>query len=110
MTQSKIQELQNLERNLQMLMGQKQAIQMEIAETENALEEIKNSSSDIYKLSGTIMLKADKEKTIKELEEKNKLMELRLSSIEKQESILESRAEGLKKETQKLAEDKNVGK
>jgi len=83
---------------------------MEIAETENALEEIKNSSSDIYKLSGTIMLKADKEKTIKELEEKNKLMELRLSSIEKQESILESRAEGLKKETQKLAEDKNVGK
>lgn len=104
-TSSKIQELHMLERNLQSLMAQKQAIQLEIAETENALDEVKKTSSEIYKLTGSIMLKADKSAIMKELEEKHKLMHLRMSSIEKQESLLESKAEELKKEAMKMLEN-----
>lgn len=111
MIQSKIQELQILERNLQMIMGQKQAIHLEVAETENALEEVKKTSSEIYKLAGSIMIKADKANTLKDLEEKNNLLKLRLSSIEKQEEMLELKAEQLKRETQKLLESgSNNGK
>jgi len=72
----KLQELQILERNLQSFMAQKQAFQLELTETTNALEEISKTESDIFKLVGQIMLKADKKKTIEDLEEKKKLLEL----------------------------------
>lgn len=105
-TQNNIQELQILEQNMHNILMQKQAFQLEINEATNALEEVKSTQEDIYKVTGTIMLKADKEKTVKELEERKKLLEMRLDSLEKQEKLIESKAEELKKETQKSLESK----
>ncbi|OIO80735.1 hypothetical protein AUJ84_02790 [Candidatus Pacearchaeota archaeon CG1_02_32_132] len=98
----KIQELQILEKNLQNLAMQKQAFQLESTESQNALEEIKKTSSDIFKVVGSIMLKAEKDETIKELEEKINLLNLRNSSIEKQEALIENKAEELKSEIKKI--------
>ena len=94
----KIQEFQLLENNLQNILMQKQAFQMELSETDSAIEEIKNSGDDVYKIIGQLMLKSDKEKIKGELLEKKKLFELRLKSIEKQEF-------SLTKELEKLRED-----
>jgi len=47
-TQKKIQELQILEHNLQNLMMQKQAFQLELNETVNALEEVKKKQKMTY--------------------------------------------------------------
>lgn len=60
-TQEKIQELQAYEQNFHNLLVQKQAFQIELNETENALLEISGSSGDVFKLIGSVMIKTDKE-------------------------------------------------
>jgi prefoldin beta subunit len=92
-----IQELQVLEQNLQNFMAQKQLIQLELNETNTALEELKKASGDVYKVFSGIMIKADKEKLSKDLGDKRKLLELRVNSLEKQEKIIESKVEELRK-------------
>jgi prefoldin beta subunit len=100
-TQQKIQEIQILEQNLQNLILQKQAFQIELNETENALSEISKSKDDIFKLVSNIMIKTDKEKLEKELKQKKELLSLRLTSIEKQETKLSEQVENLRKEIMK---------
>ncbi len=101
-TQEKIQELNIIGQNLQSLLLQKQAFQVELNETSSAIEEIKKVKEDeIYKITGQIMIKANKEDILKELEEKKKLLELRISSIEKQEKLLEKKSEEIREEIQK---------
>lgn len=97
-TQEKIQELQNYEQTLQSVMMQKQAFQIELSETENALEEITKSKDDVFKLVGNIMIKADKTAIEKELKQKKELLALRLKSIEKQEADISKEAEELREE------------
>tara|TARA_Y100000310_G_C20691291_1_gene822419 strand:- start:4191 stop:4538 length:348 start_codon:yes stop_codon:yes gene_type:complete len=97
-TQQKIQELQILEQNLQGLLMQKQAFQLELNETENALSEILNSKEDVFKLIGQIMIKTDKKKLEDELKKKKELLTLRLSSIEKQEKEFSDNLEKSRKE------------
>ncbi len=100
-TQQKIQEIQILEQNLQGLLMQKQAFQLELNETQNALTEILNSKEDVFKLIGQIMIKSDKKKIQEELKKKKELLTLRLSSIEKQETELTKNLEELRKEIMK---------
>lgn len=100
-TQEKIQELQAYEQNLHGLLMQKQAFQMELNETENALSEISKSKDDIFKLIGNIMIKTSKEETEKELNHKKELLSIRLKSIEKQETQLTKQLEELKEEVMK---------
>jgi len=75
-----------MEQNLQQLLMQKQAFNMELNETDFALEELKNSEGEVFKLvGGQVILKTTKEKLEKELLHKKELIELRLKNIEKQE-------------------------
>jgi len=104
----KVQELQVLEQNLQGFLMQKQAFQMELGEVENALQEIEKSDGEVYKIVGGIMLKSDKNTLSKEMLEKKKLLELRVNSIEKQEKLIGSKAEALRKETNALVEKKKA--
>jgi len=97
-TQEKVQQLQMFEQTLQQLLMQKQAFQMELSETENALAEIISSKDDVFKLVGQIMIKSDKKKIEEELKKKQELLALRLKSIDSQESDLTTRLEDLRKE------------
>ena len=99
--QERIQELQILEHNLQNLLMQKQAFQMELNETLNALEEVKKTNDSVYKITGSIMLKSSKDTILKELGEKKKILDLRLTTLEKQEKLLESNAKELQEEAEK---------
>jgi len=95
--ETKIQEMQILEQNLHSLLLQKQAFQMEISETQAAQKEIK-SSEDVFKIIGQLMIKTEKEKVKEELLNKEKLLDLRIKSIEKQETSLAEKLESLRKE------------
>ncbi|MEK6928635.1 MAG: prefoldin subunit beta [Nanoarchaeota archaeon] len=97
-TGRKIQELQILEQHLQGFLMDKQSFQIELNELLNALEEIKKTEDDVYKIIGGIMIKADKKELSKELDEKKKIFELRISSIEKQEKLIENKASYLRTE------------
>ncbi|MBS3091489.1 prefoldin subunit [Candidatus Pacearchaeota archaeon] len=94
----KIEELRILEVNSNNFLMQRQSFQVELNEIINAIEEVKKSSGDVYKVSSNIMLKADKSLILNELQEKKKLLEIKVNSIEKQENILEEKAERLRKE------------
>ena len=100
-TQQKIKQLQIFEQNFQTILMQKQAFQLELTETENALSEIAKSKGDIYKMIGQIMIKTDKNKVESELKRKQELLSLRIKTFEKQESELTKQLEGLRTEIMK---------
>lgn len=106
-TEKQIQELQILEQNLQNLLMQKQAFQMELNEAENAALELDKAKDDVYKIAGQIMIKSSKEDLLKELNEKIKLLSLRLTTIERQEAPLTEKATKLRDEiVSKIAESR----
>ena len=96
--EKKVQEMQILEQNLQNLMFQKQAFQMELSETQAALREIENSGDEVYKIIGQLMIKSEKNKVKDELLNKEKIIELRIKSIEKQEDSFAEKLEELREE------------
>jgi prefoldin beta subunit len=96
MNKDSLQEIQILEQNLQNILLQKQMFQLELAEIEAAVKEVENSKDEVFKIVGQIMVKTDKEKITEELSNKQKLLDLRLKALQKQESSLEKRLETLK--------------
>lgn len=97
----RIKEIQILEQNLQNILMQKQAFQFELNEATNAIEEVKTTNEEVYKTLGSIIVKANKEKVLTELEEKKRVLELRLGAIEKQEKLIEARTKELTEEARK---------
>ena len=95
----KIQELQILEQGLQNFIAQKQLLQVELNESNNAISELeKSGESETFRIVGNIMIKSKKENIIKDLEEKKKTVELRVNAVGKQEKILEEKSNKLKEE------------
>jgi len=76
---------------------QKQNFQIQLAEIESALSELKNTPQ-AYKIVGNIMIAADKEELEKDLSQKKEMTEVRIQSIEKQEAKIREKAETLQKE------------
>ncbi len=99
-TQEKIVQLQLAEQNLTNFALQRQQIQAQIAEVENALAELKNTDK-AFKIIGSVMIQADKQELQKELQDKKELLELRVKSIEKQESKLKEKVQQLQQEVLK---------
>jgi len=97
-TQEQIQQLQMLEQNFQQLLMQKQAFQLELNETKTASEEVTKAKSDVFRVLGQVMVKADKKTLKKELSEKQDLLTLRMTSIEKQETELRAGIERIRSE------------
>ena len=94
----KIQEIQMLEQNLQNILLQKQAFNMELSETKAAKREVENAGDEVFKIIGQLMIKSDKSKIISELSNKERLLELRVKSLEKQETLLTEKIDSLRKE------------
>jgi prefoldin beta subunit len=80
--------LQQLQQNLQAIMMQKQQVEIEIVETDRALEELKKigTQDPVYKSAGPILIKSQKEDLIKELGEKKELSNTRVMVLTKQET------------------------
>lgn len=98
---NKIQELQMLEQNIQNLILQKQAFQMESSETASALSELKDSGDEVFKIIGQLMIKTNKLKIKEELSNKEKILNLRIKSLEKQESIITEQLNKIRGEVMK---------
>ena len=96
-TEAQIRELQLLEQNLQNILMQKQAFQLELSETENAFEELSKNNGEVFKISGNIMIKSSKENILKDLKQKKDLITLRLKSLDSQEKNLSATSENLRK-------------
>ncbi len=85
-------QMQLSEQALQNLLLQKQVFQFEYIETNNALEELKKTKQEeVFKIVGSLMIKASKTELEKELERKKDVINLRLKAIEKQETELKDK-------------------
>jgi len=98
MKNQKLQEMQFLEQNLQNLLLQKQSFQLELSEISSALKELENSGDETFKIIGQLMIKTEKSKIQKELAEKQKILNLRIKTIQEQENSLAKQLDFLKKE------------
>ncbi len=93
-----IQEMQILEQTMQNILIQKQAFEMELNETQSALEELEKAGEEVYRIIGQLMLKTNKSRMTEELKEKEKIIELRLKTLEKQEGDISEKLESIREE------------
>lgn len=90
--QERLLRLQQLQRNLQAILAQKQQVELELTETEQALTELENLNENtvIYKSIGSLLVKAQKAKVETELKERKELLDTRVQVLGKQEERLRS--------------------
>ena len=96
-TEQKIGQLQMFEQSLQSFLGQKQQFQIQLVETESALNEL-DSTEKAYKIIGNIMVETDKNELNVELQSKKEMLELRIKTMEKQEAQVREKASKLQSE------------
>ena len=96
-TEQKINQLQMFEQSLQNFLGQKQQFQLQLVEVESALNELDNTEK-AYKIVGNIMVETDKNELKKDLQSKKEVLELRIKTMEKQETQVRERASKLQSE------------
>ena len=77
-----------VQQNLQAVLAQKQQVELELNETEKALEELGKAvdSEAIYKFAGNLLVKVEKDAMVKELTEKRELGNTRKMVLAKQEA------------------------
>lgn len=91
------EELQSVEHALQNNLMQRQTLQVEQNELDTAMSEVLASKGEVYKLASGILIRSEPKTLQKELDDKKKLIEAKLSALDKQSSALEARAGQLRK-------------
>ena len=101
--QEQVMKMQQSQQSLQSVMSQKQHLEIEKAETEKALEELKKAADGdaVFKQAGTVLIKSKKQELIDELEERIEMIKTRSTVLEKQETRLK---ETLKEQETKITE------
>lgn len=99
-TQQKIAQLQLVEQSMQSLLAQKQQFQSQLVEIDSALGETKKTTQ-AYKIIGNVMVAADKDELSKDLEDKKKIVELRIKTLDKQETDLRDKAKDMQAQVMK---------
>jgi prefoldin beta subunit len=104
--QERLVKMQRLQQTLQSILAQKQQVEVESSETEQALGELQKMTDDavIYKAMGTILVKTERTKMITELNERKDLLSTRVTVLGKQEERLRNQLKDI--ETQ-LRQDLN---
>jgi prefoldin beta subunit len=76
------------QQNLQAVLAQKQQVELELGETDKALEELAKATNSeaVYKFAGNLLVKVNKEDVTKELSEKKELANTRKMVLAKQET------------------------
>jgi prefoldin beta subunit len=100
--QERLLRLQQVQQNLQSLLSQKQQLELELTEVDQALEELQKLSEDavVYKSIGTLLVKSDKAKMITELNERKELLNTRINVLGKHEERLRSQLKDLQDKLQ----------
>jgi len=100
--QERLLRLQQLQQTLQSVLVQKQQVEIELTEIEQALSELQKMSDDavIYKAIGSLLVKSEKAKTVADLNERKELFNTRAAVLGKQEERLRSQVKDLQTKLQ----------
>lgn len=96
--QQKLGMFQQIQQQMQQIASQKMQYEMTLRETKRADEELNSAKEDtvIFSSIGSVMIQKDKESVKKELSERIDSLELRISSLDKQEKAMTEKATQLK--------------
>ena len=85
--QHQINQFQQLQQQAQAVTVQKQNVDIQIQETERALEELKKTEAgtDVFKTAGNLLIKVNHDEINEELEEKLETLKLREKTMARQE-------------------------
>jgi len=92
-----LEQFQAYQQQAQNVLAQRNAFSLELRDINNALDELKKTEEEkVYKISGPLLIKSNKEEVMKELEERRDIIELRLKTLERQEAKIKEKLEELK--------------
>jgi prefoldin beta subunit len=100
--QERLLRLQQIQQTLQSVLAQKQQVELELTEIEQALGELQKVADDavIYKAIGSLLVKSDKAKVAADLNERKELLNMRATVLGKQEERLRSQMKELQTKLQ----------
>ena len=102
--QNQIAQFQQLQQQLQAVLNQKFQMDAQLKEMQRTTEELGTAPEDvvIYRSVGSLMIKAEsKESVLKEIEEDQETMEVRIKTLERQEKSLKDRYQVLQDQLNK---------
>lgn len=88
--QQQVIKYQQLQAQLNQVLAEKSVIEQELREINRALEILKNTPDDVdlYRSAGHLLIKVSKNDAERELSERKELLELRLKTLGRQESLI----------------------
>jgi prefoldin beta subunit len=100
--QERLLRLQQLQQTLQSVLAQKQQVEIELTEIEQALSELQKMTDDavIYKAIGSLLVKAEKATITADLNERKELLNTRATVLGKQEERLRPQIKDLQTKLQ----------
>ncbi|MDH5787736.1 MAG: prefoldin subunit beta [Candidatus Bathyarchaeota archaeon] len=100
--QERLLRLQQFQQTLTTVLAQKQQVEFELTETEQALSELQKLADDavIYKATGSLMIKSEKNRIIIDLNERKELLNTRTTVLGRQEERLRSQMKDLQTKLQ----------
>jgi prefoldin beta subunit len=106
--QNQIAMLQQMQQQMQTIGAQKTQYEMAVREARRATEELNDVADDgqIFLSVGTVMMQKKKEDVLSNLNDKIETLELRIKSLEKQETMLQGKFEQLQVQIKQALEGK----
>ncbi len=104
--QERLLRLQQLQQTLQSVLAQKQQVELELAEVNQASGELEKLMDDavVYKATGSLMMRTERQKVLTELAERRDLLSTRVGILAKQEERIRSQVKDVQT---KLQQDLN---
>ena len=100
--QQRLLRLQQLQQTLQGVMAQKQQLEMQLTEVEQAAGELEklDETAVVYKSIGALLVKSEKDNVTTELTERKELVKMRVDVLAKQEKRLRTQVKDLQEKLQ----------
>lgn len=100
--QQRLLRLQQLQQTLQTVLTQKQQLELELTEVEQALGELEKLTDEavVYKSIGSLLVKSERTKVTADLNERKDLLKTRVDVLGKQEERLRSQVKDLQTKLQ----------
>ncbi len=101
--QQRLLRLQQLQQTLQGVLTQKQQLELELTEVEQALDELEKltDNATIYRSIGSLLVKSEKGKVTTDLNERKELLDMRINVLGKQEERLRAQVKELQTKLQR---------
>jgi len=103
--QKNLAEFQDLQRQLQMVSGQKQQLIMQVEEIKMAESELVKSDKTVYRYVGPLLIETTKTDAGADLKDKRELFEMRVSVLDKQETKMRPKYDELRNELEKALKE-----